>query len=167
MNTYAQLQDTVVAGSVEYLGEHELHEHAWPIVQQRLEQQRLEAVETCRSFVGTNRGSAKLPEILTAAAQGRVETLFVDRSAKVWGTFVPTSGEVVVHDACRPGDDELVDWVAAQTYLQRGTVYVVPTRGSRQRGPRGGRVPVLSGLELPTPKKTPADRWSTGVVALQ
>ncbi|MFO0915844.1 MAG: hypothetical protein U0795_22995 [Pirellulales bacterium] len=127
VNTYTQLQDTVVAGSVEYLGEHELHEHAWPILQRRLEQQRLEAVESCRSLVGTNRGSSKLPEILTAAAQGRVETLFVDSSAKVWGTFVPTSGEVVVHDVCRPGDDELVDWVAAQTYLQRGTVYVVPT----------------------------------------
>lgn len=127
VNTYAHLHDSVIAGSADYLGPRELHEQAWPIMQQQIDQQRILAAEACRRFVGTDRGSAKLTEIVPAAGQGRIETLFVDRGAKVWGAFVPSSGQVVTHDTCRPGDDELTDWVAAQTYLQRGTVYVVPT----------------------------------------
>jgi hypothetical protein len=49
----------------------------------------------------------------------------VAANAHQWGAFDPTTGKVDVHDEPQPGDEDLLDRAALDTFTNRGTVYVV------------------------------------------
>ena len=40
-----------------------------------------------------------------------------------WGTFEPETGSVYIHQEAQPEDDELLDYAAAQTLLNKGVVF--------------------------------------------
>jgi hypothetical protein len=51
--------------------------------------------------------------------------LFVAVGFQQWGTFDPATNTVWVHEEAEPGDEDLLDFAAIQTLLNRGTVYAV------------------------------------------
>jgi hypothetical protein len=52
-----------------------------------------------------------------------VDTLFIAPGTERWGRFDPDTAAVTLHDKPEPGDEELVDFVAVHTLLNRGVVY--------------------------------------------
>jgi hypothetical protein len=66
-----------------------------------------------------------LEAVVTAAYEGRVETLFVALGHQVWGVFDPATGRVEQHKEALFGDVELLDLAAAHTLLHGRTVYAV------------------------------------------
>lgn len=126
VSRYAHVLDDVVVGSPDHLTPHALHELSWPIVAQQLELRRAKAGEEFQRLAGTPRGSQNPREVVVAAGAGRVDTLFVDRAAHLWGTLDEASQVVHAHEEEHAGDDDLLDWAAERTLEQRGTVYVVP-----------------------------------------
>ena len=71
------------------------------------------------------RASHRLDEVLTAAFQGRIATLFVPLGVQRWGRFDFNRLALEQHDEEQPGDDELLDLATAQTLRHDGTVYGV------------------------------------------
>ena len=53
-------------------------------------------------------------QIISAAREGRVDTLFVSRESHVWGALDDASGDVELHDNCQAGDDDLLDFAVFQ-----------------------------------------------------
>jgi hypothetical protein len=76
-NTYPQLVDEVLPGSPEGLSRHELHARAWPIVEPLLLRAQGEAVARYDRLAGTGLTSQDPQDIVWAAEDGRIETLFV------------------------------------------------------------------------------------------
>jgi hypothetical protein len=60
-----------------------------------------------------------------AAAEGRVDILFVATGQRRWGSYTPGSGVLALHEQAAPRDSELIDGAVAQTILHGGTVYAV------------------------------------------
>jgi hypothetical protein len=133
---YPHLLDGGISGNPESLKPSELRDQAWQIVAPRLAARQREAAERYRHLAGTGRTSADLAETVQAAAQGRVDQLFVATGTEQWGRFDPATGRVELHPSAEPGDVDLIDEAIVRTLLTRGTVFAV----DRTRVPSGGPV---------------------------
>jgi hypothetical protein len=114
--------ETIVAGSPDHLNPTELHDRAWDVVRNELRRREVAAYETFRETKRTPR-AAGLAEVLSAAAAGRIDTLFVDSRQPVWGTFDRESGEVTVAPAeHRVGTKDVLEIAIRETVLHGGRV---------------------------------------------
>jgi Bacterial archaeo-eukaryotic release factor family 3 len=121
-STYPQLVDEVVPGSPEGLSPHELHARAWPIVEPLFLRAQREAAARYGRLAGTGLTSQDPQDIVRAAENGRIETLFVSQHPACPSA---AAGDVSVSDE----DSRLRDVLelATVTALSKGgTVYVFP-----------------------------------------
>jgi hypothetical protein len=121
-NTYPQLINEVLAGSPEGLSPQELHARAWPIVKPLFLRAQREAAARYDRLAGTGLTSQDPQEIVRAAEDGRIETLFVSEhpagpSAAAGG--VPVSDE-------DGGLRDVLELATVTALSKGGTVYVFP-----------------------------------------
>lgn len=129
--SYPHIGPAELPGNPDHLSEHELHERAWPLVKPHLEKDQREAAAKYRQLAGTGKTSDDVRQVVPAACSGQIETLFVDRAAHAWGVFDAGQSHVDLHPERQPGDDDLLDFAAVQTLLNRGAVFAV----SREESP--------------------------------
>jgi hypothetical protein len=124
---YPQLLEEGLPGNPEVLRADELHTRAWDIMQPIFQKEQQRATEHYQRLAGMNSplASSDVQVIAPAARYGRVETLFVELGRHQWGTFDPNSQTVHLHSAAEPGDEDLLDFAAAYTFLDGGVVYAV------------------------------------------
>jgi release factor family 3 len=118
-------------GNAELLSPDELRAAAWEIVEPLFLADRRRAVERYGDLLGTGRSVDRYEEIVPAAHDGRVDTLFVARGVRLWGSYDSKAREVRPQEdqsAQRNGSEDLLDLAAVQTFLNGGTVYAVPQR---------------------------------------
>ena len=124
-NTYPHLLTEGVTGNPEGLRPEELQERAWPLVQPHFQRTQEGAAAQYRQLVGTGRATGDLSAVITAAYDGRIDTLFVAVGTQQWGIFHQESRTVEAHQEAVAGDEDLLDVAATYTLLRRGTVYAV------------------------------------------
>jgi len=124
-NSYPDLTDQGITGNPEGLKGEELHEQAWEILEPHFLKTREEAIVQYKQLAGTNRASNHVEGIVSAAYEGRIETLFVAVDVQRWGVFDPDNHAVDLHAEPIPGDEDLLDFAAAHVFLNGGTVYAL------------------------------------------
>jgi release factor family 3 len=122
---YPAVLEEGITGNPEARGGEALHEQAWQLVAPRFNARRSEARERFYAMASQEKSSNRLTEVLLAAVDGRIETLFLANGARQWGTFDAEKRVIDLHDAAHPNNEDLLDLAAVQTYLNGGTVYVV------------------------------------------
>jgi hypothetical protein len=135
-NTCAELVSDGIVGNPDGLSARELHERAWSILEPRFRKAQERAAAQYREFAGTGRASDDIVTIVASAYHGRVDSLFVTVGVQRWGTFGESTGDVVVHEAREPGDQDLLDLAAVETLPHAGNVYAVDA--SQVPEPSGG-----------------------------
>jgi hypothetical protein len=125
-NTYSHLVDRGIHGNPDRLSDQQLHDLAWRIVSPLFQKARQDAEARYRELAFTEHASANPEAIVTAAYQGRVETLFVAQDQHLWGILDPATGHVERHPERSLGDVNLLDLAAAHTLKHGGTVYAGP-----------------------------------------
>ena len=105
---------------------HELHRQASAIALAYFHHAESEARDQYLALWHTQRASNILSDVLPAALEGRVQSLFVAAGAQVWGHLDNATNEGVIADAPTPGDCELLNLAAAHAYISGGTIYVIP-----------------------------------------
>lgn len=115
-----------IEGNVEDLSRQALHAKAWPIVEGELERQRDEVLERLDQSGAETPVSRELADIVRAACDGRVATLFVAEDREYWGRWDDGERSIVSHERPLPGDDDLLDRAAVESWLKGGAVHVVP-----------------------------------------
>lgn len=100
----------------------ELHRRAWDIVQPRFDEDRREAIDQFQA--APNRTAGNPGSAFLAAAEGRVDTLFVAEAPMIWGTFDEDRHVVRRHADREVGDTELLNGAVVRTLQSGGTVYV-------------------------------------------
>lgn len=131
VSSYAHIAQKELPGNPDHLSEHELHDRVVPLVESYAENAREEAAARYRQLAASGRASDDIRQIVPAAHQGQVETLFVDRSDHQWGAYDPSTGNVELRSPRQSADDDLLDYAAVQTLLHRGAVHAV----SREQSP--------------------------------
>jgi len=114
----------VIEGNPDDATAEEIHRRALPELERYLEGMMAEHARHLGDAIHHGRGSSDLASIVLAASDGRIDTLFVDRSLERWGRVEPAEREVVVHEEPRPSDDDLVDRAISDTLARGG--HVVP-----------------------------------------
>jgi hypothetical protein len=121
--------DEGLTGNAEGLSPEELRDKAWEIVEPVLTADRRKAAERYGDLLGTGRAASRYDEILPAAHDGRIDTLFVARGVRLWGTYdleARTARLQEDQDAQQTGGEDLLDLAAIQTFQNGGQVYAVP-----------------------------------------
>ncbi|MEO8371664.1 MAG: hypothetical protein ABI806_20925 [Candidatus Solibacter sp.] len=125
-NSYSELLDEWIPGNPEVLSAEELHRRAAPIAGHHFLEAQQKAAAKFLELLHTHQTSSKLEEILPAARQGRIESLFVAVGVQLWGGFNPSTNETAVVDQPAAESQDLLNLAAASTYLARGAVYALP-----------------------------------------
>jgi Bacterial archaeo-eukaryotic release factor family 3 len=121
---YSNLVDQGITGNPDQLRAEELQEQAWPIVEPHFREAREIAAAKYREMLNKGLASHDIKEIIVAAEQGRVDSLFVALEVQVWGTVSPEAGKVQIHQGPETGDEDLLDLAALQTLSNSGAVFV-------------------------------------------
>jgi hypothetical protein len=120
-NTYPHLVDETLTGSPEGLGPHQLHARAWAVVEPLFLQAQREAAARYDRLAGTGLTSQDPWEIIRAAEDGRIETLFAARhpaGVSSAGSAPSSNGDRALRD--------VLELAAVTTLIKGGTVYVLP-----------------------------------------
>jgi len=124
----------MVPGSPDWIADGELALRATAVVDERAAQLREQALARYRELVGT-RTCDGTEEVVGAAAEGRVDTLFFVPGTHRWGTFEPQTSRSEIHEAPLPGDDELVNLAVTMALVRGGQVFPVPEECSPGHAP--------------------------------
>jgi hypothetical protein len=123
VSDYPHVLEDGIDGNPDIAQAEELREAAWPIVAQLIGQTHDQALEEYHAAQGTGKASDRAAQIVSAAHQGQVDTLFVTANAHLWGRLNDFSGEVEIHDQPQADDQDLINIAAVRTALQGGKVY--------------------------------------------
>lgn len=127
ITTYNNLLDGHVEGNPDLLRDEEIHEQAWEVVEPHFQKKLDNAAARFRELSGTGKTSTDIREVVPAAANGRVELLFVPTGISILGDINLNSNKVNVEKNGSEGENEdLLDYSAVHTFLNGGAVYPVP-----------------------------------------
>jgi hypothetical protein len=73
--------------------------------------------------------------VVPAAGAGRIGSLFVALDAQAWGRVDDASLAAETHSSPQPGDEDLLNRAALETYLKGGAVFPVPSERVPGRTP--------------------------------
>ncbi len=123
-NTYANFLDEIIEGNPEVTSKEELQRLGWEKVRSHFQEDKEKAIQEYHQLAGNGQASSRLEDIVIAAHNGQVDTLFVDRNWQKWGTIDPQDYSVAIDDK-NPESRDLADFAAIQTFLQDGKVYPI------------------------------------------
>jgi hypothetical protein len=123
ISAYPGLTDPVIPGNPEHLSDSELRDRAWRLLEPQLGEIRRRAADRFGELAMSGRVSSRVAEILPAAQDGRVETLFLACDADVWGHLDDRLRTVQVHAKPEMGDEDLLDSAALFSLRNGGAVY--------------------------------------------
>jgi hypothetical protein len=135
---HGSVLEGAVEGSPDGLTADRLHAAAWPLVEPVVLRRREAALERYAQGAAKGAAVAGLEEVLAAATQARLETLFVAEGEHRWGRFAPATGEVRLHDGPEPGDEDLLDRAVVETYRTGGSFHTLPLERMPARRPAAG-----------------------------
>ena len=123
ITAYPNVAKRILPGNADRVTPEDLHEKAWEIIEPYFLRARYDDVERYHLLASKGLSAARPEDLVPAAATGRVDTLFVNLNAQLWGQYNRDTREVIVHDQPQPGDEDLLDLATTQTLLHNGTVY--------------------------------------------
>ena len=124
-NSYTNLQEEGVIGNPENKSAEELHQQAWEIIEPLLIAQRKEAIDQYYNLSGTGEATQNLEEVVPAAVNGQIDTLFVRANTQKWGKFEQQENKVTVYAEKEDSSIDLLDLAATNTFFQGGKIYVM------------------------------------------
>ncbi|MBR9860138.1 hypothetical protein GYB22_05215 [bacterium] len=102
-----------------------LHEEAWNLVQPYFDEKRTKKLKQFSELIGTGKASANLNDILPAAFAGRIDTLFLENKADVFGVYDPKNQELRVDEKHEAPNVSLLNLLAMKVLNTGGDVYLL------------------------------------------
>lgn len=132
--TSQSIFDQEIPGNPEILSAQELHQAAWPIAREQLENERQERLSRVEDLLGTGQTSVEPRQIVLAACDGRVDTLLVARDAELNGVCRLEEREVKLRANGTPERD-LLSLAALKTVGNGGKVFSLLQERLPQQAP--------------------------------
>ncbi|MGY5850837.1 baeRF7 domain-containing protein [Salegentibacter sp. F14] len=122
-NTYDDLYPEGVIGNPQDTDMLGLHQRAWETIEPLFEKQKREKLDKFQEENGKT--AVSIHDILPAIHQGKVDTLFLDRTAEIWGTYNEDNMKVDIQEGQHNGNFSLMNWAARNVLNQGGNVFLV------------------------------------------
>ena len=124
-NTYNHLYEKVVPGNpndTDMLG---IHKKALEVFEPVLNENRDKKIEKYAELSSTENTTSALSDIIAAVHQGKVDTLFIENRAEVWGKYHEDEMKVEFSENPDDGNISLLNLAAKKTIEMGGKVYLV------------------------------------------
>lgn len=125
VNSYQNLFSEHISGNPADKDVFLLHEQAWKLLKPYFNQTREEKVDLYSEYLGTGKASYDINNIIPAALQGKVDTLFLENKADVFGVFDPKTQTVDVQDSSQATNVSLLNLASMEVLAKGGTVYLM------------------------------------------
>ncbi len=123
-NTYNNLYDTPIHGNpndVDLMG---LHQRAINTVEPYLNEEEKKNLKKYDD-IPLSQKSAAVQDILPAAFEGKIDTLFLENSEEIWGTFDEETMKVKIQDKQTEENTSLMNLAAVKVLENKGSVYLL------------------------------------------
>ncbi len=125
---YENLFDTPISGNPEEFEPLQLHDEGWLLVEDHFMQERRQKAKLLQDESAGAKASTDIREILPAAVDGRIDTLFIEEGKDLFGVYDLQKREV---ELAEPDDRlyhaSLYNLAAVQTITKGGKVFLAPT----------------------------------------
>lgn len=124
-NSYPYLLDEWISGSPEGMKREKLHTASWDIVSPVFQKQITDSLQILNDKTGTEYTSGNIEEIVRAAVNKRVDSLFFDPKHTIWGRFNSGTQEVHRDENDTVDNDELINYAYIHTLKNNGTAFSI------------------------------------------
>ncbi|HZK08338.1 MAG TPA: hypothetical protein VFC92_09065 [Bacteroidales bacterium] len=125
-NGYKYLWEKSVTGNPEHEDLTTLHRKAWELLANHFDSERSEKSGLFEEVLANKRAAYKMEEVVRAAINKRVDTLFVSKGEEVWGTFDRKENEIRIESKKEEHNTGLLNLAATYTLLNGGRVFMMP-----------------------------------------
>lgn len=122
-SSYDNLYPEAVTGNPKDTDMLGLHQRAWETIEPLFEKQKRDKLNQFQEQNGKT--AVSIHDILPAIHQGKVDTLFLDRNAEIWGTYNEDKMKVDIQEGQRNGNFSLMNWAARNVLNQGGNVFLL------------------------------------------
>jgi hypothetical protein len=122
-NTYPTLLQNYVAGDSEFKNKTKLHQESWELAHPYFEKLKETKLLQYKELYHTPKTSYQISEIVPAAVNGKIDTLFVQNGADEFGIFNQETNRLMFRKETEPNNASLADLSAVNTFLQGGKVF--------------------------------------------
>jgi hypothetical protein len=99
-----------------------LHAASWNKVYHYFDTDRQLKEEQVKQRHDTARTSTDLRDILANSIAGKVDTLFIESGAKVWGTYDPVNNVLNIHENQKLTSTSILNYLAKAVLAHQGAV---------------------------------------------
>ncbi len=124
-NKYPHLMDEAIAFQPDQLSPEEIRDRALAVVEPHFDQGRQTESEQYGSLQNKDQATSDVAQIINAAYNGQIDTLFVDRDRQVWGEFDVDRREAIYHEQQTAQSEDLLELAITQALATDAKVYAV------------------------------------------
>jgi Bacterial archaeo-eukaryotic release factor family 3 len=125
-NAYPHLMPDAIIGSPLLHTANDLRTEAAILLAGLMNESAARALARYREVNNTPRVTRSAKDIVRAAHDGRIDTLFVAQDSDKWGRFDLSTYHVRIHPLPQPGDVSLLNLAAEYTLRHHGQVFLLP-----------------------------------------
>ncbi|MDT0685665.1 hypothetical protein [Autumnicola psychrophila] len=123
-NSYKNLFDQVVPGNPSDTDMFGLHEKALNVMEPHLEKKKRTKLESFGELT-PDKTSSTISDIIPAAFEGKVDTLFLENRSEIWGTYDEQNRKVEVNEEQSSNNTSLMNLAAAKVIETGGSVFLI------------------------------------------
>ncbi|WP_240032170.1 baeRF3 domain-containing protein [Psychroflexus aestuariivivens] len=125
VNTYQNLYSEHISGNPDDKNINQLHDEAWDLLQPYFDKTRQEKLDLYSEYIGTGKASADVNMIIKAAIEGRIDSLFVQNGAEIFGDYDKDSQEANVEVEETDTNISLLNLIAVKVFEKGGSIYIM------------------------------------------
>lgn len=100
------------------------HKEAWELLQPVFDKSKQEKLDQFEEFYGTEKTSNDIEEIVNATFDGKVDTLFLEKNANIFGVYNPSKRTVKIDETHDFPNVSLTNLIAMKVVKDGGNVYL-------------------------------------------
>ena len=130
---YDNLSEDHIKGNHEQTHPDKLYKEAIPYLEKKESEEYDSLKEEFQERLNNQEASFNIPEIVSAAIHGRVESLIIDRKSEIWGKYDSEHDKVDIENSDEVNNTSLLNLAAVHTIRNSGNVYLtdqMPAPGS-------------------------------------
>ncbi len=124
-NKYSHLVETPIDFQPDQLSAKEVRDKALAVVEPSFIANRTAESDRYGSLANQNQATQELAQIVDAAYNGQIDTLFVAKSNQIWGEFDEKSRTVTTHSERTAQSEDLLEIAVAQAIATNAKVHIV------------------------------------------
>jgi hypothetical protein len=124
-SSYPNILPQGIDGNPDRVNPDVLQRQAWQVVQPYFRQEQEKRLSQYVHATGQGPSISDLPQVVVAAADGRVYSLFIAEGLTHWGVFNAAEHKVRLDQEPSDGSYDLIDFLVKQTVLTGGNVYTL------------------------------------------